>query len=524
MQPLSTGRLIGATQRGRIACGLLLGCAPFALGCLNRPVVDIRLVHSPSLSPAAFSTLTLQWRRPDGDEVIRETRLLSVALGADVDDLPELQVGARYQVELSAEANAACASRRAVGRSLAFTHRDADYRIPVHIGCADEFFGMPGPKSARVGDALLALPDGGALLAGGARAATRGAEQSLRFSALQQGGLISSIERYDPAEGRFAETSTLAVPRAEVGAVALPEGAGLVGGTLERASCSRQVELSFRAATSPGASLAEARCGARALHLSAAGAVVVVGGAPASEPGGAAPTEVEVFGEDLRTAAQRGPSDVVARHGPHLLALSDGRSALVVGGNDADAAPAVVRVDADCTGGRTGGACLSAVSGWAGLANVRHFALSAVQCGSGGRTLYLTGGRSGPEGMGRDDIFCAVENDGAVGSLASVGQLPEARYRHRSVAVRGDRLLLVGGQLADRAATDALLVQVSPCACEPVTEISRVSLPVGGTLLHHHAVRLADGAVLLLGGLAVEGDTYTPRGEAALFVPDLFAR
>ncbi len=517
--------------------GVLLA---LATGCKEGPTIDIRLIHSPAIVPADhFESLTVRFTDELGG-VIHEGSISGAALTdtAGLLEAERLVEGNTYMVTIEAEAPT-CRHARAVGLSRPFIHEAGDYSVPIQVGCADAFAPPPsGLNMACLTPGLVVDGAGSAVVVGGAT------ETNALSDYYQLDDFIGMIERYDPSTGQFTPSGSLVVPRAAPSVISLPSGEVAVIGGFESPPtiCSGAIEVFAGQGAIAAGNLVHRRCGTAAALLDEAGAVVVVGGAwDVLEDRSA---DVEVHDATMRSVLHSSVRGLVFRYFPAVVALSDGLSALMIGGtfNEFGHRPAVelLRLGGECEVSP----CVEEVdtsevpdAGWS------EMAASYVPCEAGGGAVYVTGGYSEGETTGRtlDRVWCYRDEPGETGSLRAVGRLPEvdllpaSRRSHAMVTVRrqggGSRLLVIGGALTDddhiyEPATNAVLMTVDGCRCSEVdpADADIVPLHFNGYLDYPAVAQLHDGSVLVTGASAlesVEGSLYLPTGDVALFIPEL---
>jgi hypothetical protein len=487
-----------------------------AIGCAGEPV-EIRLIHPVELMTADFTSTTIEILDAETDAVVQSTTTASTvdeALELPDLDATELELGGRYRIRIKAE-HPVC-TKRAVGESLPFEHRADAYVVSVQIGCADEFTRTRRrPNVSRFGASLVATADGRAVLIGGAR------EISVPAGDLPQLlSVTSATERYDPAIGAFLPAASLTVPRAGATTVALDDGAVAVfgGATGDARVCSSNVDRLFGLSVAAVQELEVPRCSASAaLVRDASGGRILVAG-------GAASSDIEIY--DERAGAHSGASIASAqpRGSPELVALAGGESALLVAGAATEPLAELVTTTGvtPISGGPAGG--------------LRETAAVYVRCanpasGEPPGVVYLLGGLDGAGTNVSDEIWC-YRDDGS-SALELAGQLPTRRRAAVAVALRDrplelPRVLLIGG--AESApggpgpfgGRDAAVVPVNGCGCEayPGTELA---VPIESDfLVGHSAAVLADGSVLVVGGLDFDSAEHAvATGEAVLFIPDV---
>lgn len=466
---------------------------------------------------ADFTSTTIEILDAETDAIVQSattTSTVDQAIELPSLDAGELAIGAAYKIRLKA-AHPVC-TRRAVGESLPFVHREESYVVSVQIGCADEFTKTRRrPNVSRFGASLVATADGRAMLIGGAR------EISVPPGELPQLlSVTSSTERYDPAIGAFLPAAMLTVPRAGATTVALDDGAVAVfgGATGDARVCSSNVDRLFGLSVAAVQELEQPRCSASAaLVRDASGGRILVAG-------GAASADIEIY--DERAGAHSGApiAGALVRASPDLIALADGQSALLVAGTASEPFAELVTASGVTAipGGPAGG--------------LRETAAVYVRCASPASgdppgVVYLLGGLDGAGMNVSDEIWCYP--DDGTRTLELAGQLPTRRRAAVAVVLRDrpselPRVLLIGGSESAPGGPgpfggrDAAVVPVSGCECAayPGTEIA---VPIESDfLVGHSAAVLADGSVLVVGGLDFDSAEHAfATGEAVLFIPDV---
>lgn len=502
-------------------------------GCAEGPLIDVRMIHSPAMIPSeALNDLTLRIMG-EGGEVVHQGSVSGPDLAGVVElfDADELEVGRTYVVTLEAEAPS-CRLKRGVGRSTSFVHRESDYAISLHVGCADEFAPpRTNPLKARMMPGMALTEEGHVVMLGGASA------RDIYDDFFQNEDFTDFIERYDPTTGQFTETGSLIVPRAYPSAVNLPDGQVALIGGFESAPnmCSQAMEVFSGEGTVTAGNLEHRRCGPAAAVLTEPQVVVVVGGA--FEQYDERRADAEVHDATLHTPVDRHVEGGVYRYDPVIVPLSDGESALVIGGIviETDPGPPVEIIGVGRGCDTT--ACLDPVEAhevpeldWT------EMAATYITCPGSGGAVYVTGGvtREREFETALDGVWCYRDEPGATGVLVEAGRLPGPRRSHGMVTVDGpggaQRLLLIGGILTDadtpvEALMDGLLIAVDGCECSTIApdDATVIPLPFHGELMTPAVARLNDGAVLVTGGYEVDisGDSrLVATHDAALFIPD----
>ncbi|MEM9187915.1 MAG: kelch repeat-containing protein [Myxococcota bacterium] len=504
------------------------------LSCQGTDQVTLALIHPRSLEPSdAFASLTVTVRRLSDLQVVEEGFVRGDTLQGprEAFDLSALEVGERYVLELEASAPVVCRDGRAIGRSLPFAHRNESYRIPVHVGCTDDF-GLTASEvpTPRVAHSMAKLGDGTVLVAGGAETITfDGPEETF---GIRVGEAPATTERYDPSTGEFIPGPTLIAPRALAGAVSLPSGAvGLLGGLTDMGPlCEDRVEILTPSSAALGERLRYPRCSPTAQYLPDRDSVGVFGSALTD--GVVLVTnrgvDAEMMTANLGGRVREEVRGQTYRFRPAVVSLEDGARVLVVGGQVATLAlsPAeIFTVDASCPDGCTTPIPVEDASRGLGETSAVY-----IPCAAGGPgSVYVFGGRSRPEmvDVPRDDVWCYRDD---AGEAVLSGKLPAPRYSAVSVRIRGPegpRALVVGGTAGTRDAPmrpyeDALLIDVDGCSCTTVDPAAMRTLPVpfAGSLVGHAVTVMDDGAVLVVGGVEIAtGVEARATPEAAIMVP-----
>ncbi len=412
---------------------------------------------------------------------------------------------------------------RAIARSGSFVHRSGPYDVFLSIGCADQFV-MTGAlvHSAHNAATAARLPDGSVILAGGSRTTT--------FE-----GIHGHIQRFSRETGTWAAAGELLAPRIYAAPLETTTGVLLIGGA-SSTGCTDMVELVTATGTTTVTSLASQRCSPGAALLRAAEAVVIAGsGLPAT--GG---SHFEVRDSSLRTllATANGSG---TRVNPSVFALSDGRSALVLGGGPRSTATAlaeIVHVGSDCSGqpvGSSTSTCVEAVSWPNPPPSEAHLPAAYLDCvgidgkNAGGAVVTVGGfARVDPPTL-TDEIWCMRDAPNNPPVFRQIGRLQLARGGGKLVPLRPRRAtqrglayaLLVGG--FDRVPRpDALIVRIDPCTCAPVvpTDIETSSLPEPGVYVTGStALQLEDESILVPGTFQVSTGLDFASGSL-LFTPD----
>lgn len=453
-----------------------------------------------------------------------------------------LTVGETYEVRVvGTSSNCLRDPQRVVGRSLPFEHRAETYEVVVQIGCADEFQPTAGPPvHARIDHRVVPLPDGSALVIGGATSQPGdGAPESMNA--------VTAVERYDPRTGTFEEIGETTLGRVQSGAIYL-EATGEVavaGGWSTSTLCNGTTEVVW---PSPrvGPRLLASRC---APELVAFGEdVLAIGSALDFEVtlGAGEPTHERLPG-DLGAAGSPLTPGGALRLSPRVGSFSGGA---LIGGlryriNAMDMLESEVETSFERLVPNCGfGPCTQAVGLLADEfpAFYSSYAMVGLECPSGGATVYVMGGVAvepvepvracddlTPCGEGQNCnagvCFAAQTHDGmycyatATGVIERVGALETSIAFPELVALEGEdvqrRLLLTGSDVSRPDSSFAVPIVADACTCRRPNESAPVDLPPGARAQRHAAAVLADGSVLLVGGL--DPDQTTEDAVAARY-------
>jgi len=304
--------------------------------------------------------------------------------------------------------------------------------------------------SRRDEPALVALPDGRALLIGGA------AGESIGWSA------FSSTYLFDPTTRLWSRSGLLNTARTATATAVLPDGRVLVAGGMfmDRTSPDRPRVLDTSELWDPKSGtwtrtggFDETRLGASAVTL-ADGRVLIVGGASRLEDAPLQQASAEVYDPTLGRWRSAGTL-ATARNGFVLVALSDGGAIIAGGFGDP---------------GTTGNARLSTVERFDPVSNTWSPAGELPFPVTGAAGVRLADGRV----------------------LLAGGSVREPEY------FEGDTRPYVSGLTADAVLFD------------PETGMWTATTPMPSPRAGASAVLLADGTAVVVGGSVAEGELLTP--------------
>jgi hypothetical protein len=443
-------------------------------------------------------------------------------------DLPAIPSGQERVLEVRAYAGDPSAGGRVVslGRTLPFDVPDVvPLRPPedlvVFLRVVDAFTPTSLSISAatctrlgtpRAGHTATALPDGRVLVAGGYSLDGTGARQAL-----------SSAELFDPKTGAFSDAPELGVtnaaevftptPRAFHTATALPDGRVFIAGG-ETYSAGSPVALSTALVFDPDrTSHAYGLVNLiheRTLHGAAAdpgGRVLLIGGI---DTAGALVSTLEWF--DPVRAITRVPDERLARTGAAITTLLTGEIAVAGGDTGTDVSSAVQFFAFD---GQTFSSTLVPNT----MRQARRAAAIARFASLG--TLLVIGGFGTTDDVNLSPLPTTelVETSGA--PRVSDGPTISERGDLCAVALPDRRVLTMGGRGVDPnwgvAVSDASVEEITPLSTGGAAVLGIEPLP--SSRHQHTCTLLADGAILVVGGLHQTASGASVLGDAYVFTP-----
>jgi hypothetical protein len=353
------------------------------------------------------------------------------------------------------------------------------------IGSAPDggIFRPTGPMTAaREYHTSTLLPDGRILLAGGSIP---------QIGVNPDEPALVSAELFQPADGTFSPTGSMATARTGHTATLLTDGRVLVTGGRHAGGLDDSTGLSSAefydarvGAFSPTGKMTASRTGHTATLLPD-GRVLVAGGS--------ASLHAEIF--DTRDGTFSETGAMVARRAGHTATLlADGR-VLLIGGTSERVASAEVF---DPGTGR-----FSSTGSLPGI-RVGHTATLLPD----GRVLVVGWSEYGynPDRSARDPMLY----DPPTGTFAATGHLVTARHVHAAAALADGCVLIVGGMAPDTSSTTERAWDGE--VFDPRTSTFRRTGSMEAPLWGHAATLLADGRVLVAGG-------YNASASAFLYEP-----
>lgn len=505
---------------------LALAAAVLLSGCRDPEVVEVRLVTEPGLRPVRdFGSVVLCVSEAGERECVVRSEFLGaeIGTGAALFDPTLLVEGVDYELRVWAEigerALTDCANGHAVGRSLPFEHRAPPYALSLQVGCANQFTRTRAqPIHARLAHTIVARRTGDAIIAAGAeRVITPMSTMDMPNPFPRYERPVLEIERYDPATGRFEQIlDGLPSGRWFAGGLELRDGSVVIaGGQIPSpfAPCTPNFEIVYPPGARRSGMLAAARCAPTLVRMSS-GLLIA---------GSALLDEATVSGAERHGPAMNGVP--VPFTGGDLRALSTaiaiggGEYVMLVGGQQTPDAPLLELASND-------GLAPFPIEDRALPIGWTAPTATYVPCDEGGGAVFLAGGEIG--GVPTDALYCFADVLG--GTVEPVPPLATPRQAHRAsyVTIDGvDHLLLAGGSDQASVRNDFELVPVDACACTATVERPAAGvLPGEGMYFVAHSLeRLADGTVLLFGGVTMDSEMtrIDAVSSALLFYPD-FAR
>lgn len=448
------------------------------LGACGADLPDLALDIRESSDRRAFASVELLHLRAERDgRTLAERTFPPSATEVSIDGL---DYGARTVVAL--EGTSAAGDVVARGRTcpidFAAPGPGGRSRAPLYFAPTNSFAPTSSPPlAARLAPVVFTLPDGDALLAGGAVGDRP----------------VASVERFAIATGTFtAFDSVLSSPRLGAETIDVPGFGALVSGGIDETGAAVAGAELYRDATATFSRLDSAVLGARVGHRAVrllTETLLVTGGAART---GDVPLDssalVRVQPEGGATVSA-GPPLVRART-QHAAIVASGTPVLI-GGYGVDGRPlasleALVPTDA---AGHT------AFVEVAALRTARAEATASVL---GDGTILVVGGAG--DALGTPLLDAEVYNP--ITELTVVYPLALARRGHTASNLPDGRVLVIGGVGADGAplaSVELFVPGVGFVSERPLT------VPRAG----HRAIPLCDGTVLVVGG-GEGAELYTP--------------
>ncbi|MGA3056892.1 MAG: kelch repeat-containing protein [Candidatus Limnocylindrales bacterium] len=397
---------------------------------------------------------------------------------------------------------------------------------------------------ARQDQAAVLLPDGRVLVVGG-----KGPD-----------GDLASAELYDPTTGTFSATGSMIHARTYPTATLLPDGHVLVtgGGDAMRGGDDNTAELyDPKSGTfSTTGSMAKARWNDTATLLPD-GRVLIAGGGSGSSSAATFPASAELYDPKTGTFSLTG-SMSYPRFLHHAILLPDGR-VLIEGGSGGGGGTASAELYDPATGtfSLTGSMSEARIYDTATLLPDGRVLVAGGMSPTGDQPSLLTStelydpatgkfsatgsmvyGRQDhtatllPDGrvlvagghvLGATDVYPATAElyDAATGTFSPAGSLAMPTADHTAMLLRDGRVLIAGGRAPTTMPKMIAFAQLYDPSIKPETgPASWGGFTSTGGMVHlradHAATRLADGRVLIVGGVDEHG---APIATAELYDP-----
>jgi hypothetical protein len=500
----------------RLLPPLLLLALPL-VACSDPPSLVIRIQQPAAGLDLASAEGRLRVELLDGNtgavEQRREVTADGLATGRQrLFESLELIEERSYRVRLVASLDGKKSCARAVGLSPTFRYDEALTELSVYMDCADAASTAAPLQTDRAYHQAVFLP---APAPHGQVVLVAGASPRTDLAPDDPAKFLDSIEVYNPGEDRFTRrTERLSRPRAlhvalRIGDQLLLSLGGMdtdkSGGTTVNEILSYVDRVSADAVTRVH-DLTTTRAGHSAVLLEDQGKVLVAGG---FTKGTIIPLmTLEIFDPAGKGKPPQLPSMTIPRYQPALVPFERGRRVLIAGGlwvKDKSYPIDLLCLSGSCTCGTP--PCVQQLPGFGQDAGRIGVTGTLVPCRTGGGAIYLVGGfhtETTPvkKTVLHDDIRCVDTANPGQGPTR-LGGLLKPRGQHTTTLVRGgksgQRLLVAGGYSAEGVlSTRGELVPVS-CDCKLTGAIKEVEL---GFRVGHTATLLADGTVLLAGGLS----------------------
>jgi WD40 repeat protein len=324
---------------------------------------------------------------------------------------------------------------------------------------------------ARRDQAAVLLPDGRVLILGG-----QGPD-----------GALASAELYDPTTGTFSATGSMIHARTSPTATLLPDGHVLVtgGGDATTGGDDNTAELydpksGTFTATGP---MANARWNDTATLLPN-GRVLIAGGASGSSSAATLPASAELYDPRTGTFSLTG-SMSHPRFLHHAVLLEDGR-VLIEGGSSLEGGTSSAELYDPATG---------KFSPTGSMPEARIYDTATLLPDG----LVLIAGGMSPVGDQPSLLTSAELYDPATGTFSSTGSMTSGRHDHTATLLPDGRVLVAGGFVPDPTA------DVYPATAELYDPATGRFSPAGALAMpiaNHTATLLPDGRVLIVGGRA----------------------
>ncbi len=305
-----------------------------------------------------------------------------------------------------------------------------------------------------------------------------------------------------PTLGRFVPTGSLSTARLYASATLLADGRVLVAGGMVSGGVTDTAEI-YDPATgefSPTGSMTVDRYGQTAVRLPSGG--VLIAGGFGVEDGGFKPrTSAEVYDPATSTFKVTG-SMVVARAGPAVTMLADGR--VLFAGGATDGQLSVVLASAEIYDPATG-----SFAATGSLAQARYGGTATLL--EDGRVLVAGGQIPNPgnEINPMTPLASAELFNPATGTFAPAGSMTEARVGHTATRLADGRVLIAAGQNQTGTIEEAEVYN-------PATDSFSATGSMLASRTNPAAFMLHDGRVLFVGGNQLDADVelYDPPSGA----------
>ena len=513
---------------------VLLSLLALLLSCAEAPTLLIKLDHPLGFDPAQLKgVVTVELLDGNTGQPLFSRDLAASTLGSRqrIFDELELVEGRTYRVRLQVAleakdrtCNGPAGGGKIVGLSPVYEHRPGLETVHVYLDCVDASSATGGMSEERMYHSAtflpLPAPHGKVLVAGGSSGG-----YSLNQKDLQKITVQATMEIYDPAQGKFLNAgAALTHARMMHQAVALGQDRVLLSGGLYKGEKAGKVTLSsmkhmdlYANGVMLGLQQMYAPRSGHAAVLLTEDRLLVAGGAYGYAPVGdyflPLPTNLMELYNPLRGELVAVLSVKMSEPRVYFTAVYfvDGARVLLAGGRvdqGSESKADILCLSGACSCGVP--PCIQSVKGFP-LGKGRFYATGTrVPCSGGASgAIYVVGGQYtvAAKDVYLEDIYCLDTADAGSG-LKMVGRLNKPRSGHSATLVQGPeegalRLFVAGGMTSSGVTDNAELIKVS-CGCKSITASDITTVSLASARVGHTATLLADGTVLLVGGVLLK--------------------
>lgn len=363
---------------------------------------------------------------------------------------------------------------------------------------------------ARGGQSASLLGNGTVLIAGG--------------QPVDPNAAIRSAEIFDPATGKWRPTNGMTTPRNAHTGTVLKDGRVLVVGGI--AVDSAEIYDPATGAWTPAGTLSGLRF-AHTATLLGDGKVLVAGGFDAANTLSLATAEVY----DPATNSWSATAPMASRRALHTASLLPDGKVLVAAGNETTLyRRSLSDVTSTTSSTVAGGFGAEADNGKGDVATAEVYdpatgawsatgSLKTARSNQSATTLQdgrvLVAGGFSPDG----ELDSAEIYDPATGTWSATAPMDSPRTVHAAALLADGRVLVAGGQLGNSGSVLSSTLQ-SATLYDPATNKWKAAAAMTTPRTGHSATPLADGKILIVGGLNPSG----PVADTELFSPEAKAK